>query len=230
LTYNTRIHRPAFWNLNPYKTFMTPYTYVEGNPYLEPGYITNLELSHCYKNKFVSSLYMKVFNTGFEQVIETQATGKYTHITGMQNFIKSIRFGIGESITLSPFHWIESHNSLRGYYTKVQSNIDYIRGITGWGAYIETSNTFYFNSDKTFSGQFGFWYQFPGIDHFGRSNGYYSIDLGIQLLTLQKRMTLSLNFSDLFQSSASQVTTVVNQITNTYTDFQLNSQLRLSAS
>src|SRR5699024_8990325 len=31
LTYNKRIHRPTFWNMNPYKTFMTAYSFVKGN-------------------------------------------------------------------------------------------------------------------------------------------------------------------------------------------------------
>jgi hypothetical protein len=54
--------------------------------------------------------------------------------------------------------------------------------------------------------------------------------VGLQWLALQKRLNIALNFSDVFQSSASKVFTTVDQIRNTYTAFQLNSQIRLSAS
>lgn len=229
LSYDKRIHRPTFWNLNPFKTFMTAYTYVEGNPYLEPEYITNIQVAHHYKNALTSSLYMKVINNGFAQVIETHATGSYIHTTTMLNFIRSNRYGISESLSLQPFPWMETANQVTGYYTKVNSDISYIRGIDGWGLYAETNNTFYFNRDKTINGVWRFWYQFPEVDHFGKSNAYYNMDLGLQLVTLQNKLSLSLNYSDVFKSSASKIYTTVDGVRNTYTDFQLSSQIRLSA-
>lgn len=230
LSYNKRIHRPTFWNLNPFKSFMSAYTYVEGNPYLEPEYITNIEASHLYKNRLTSSLYAHIINNGFAQVIRTHETGGYIHTTTLLNFIKSYRYGISESLSFHPFPWMESANTVRGYYTRVRSNLSYIPDIDGWGAYLETNNTFSLNRDKSLNGFLGFWYQFPGVDQFGRSNTYYNVDAGIQWLTLQKRLTLSLNYSDIFRSSASKVFTTVDQIRNTYTDFQLNSQLKFSVS
>jgi outer membrane receptor protein involved in Fe transport len=228
-SYNKRIHRPTFWNLNPFKTFMTAYTYVEGNPYLEPEYITNIQLSHQYKHLLTSSLYIKVINNGFAQVIKTHVDGSYIHTTTMLNFTRAYRYGLSESLSFQPFSRLESFNQVSGYYTKVNSDLSYINGIDGWGLYAETNNTFYFNQNKTFNGFLGVWYQFPEVDHFGKSNAYYDVNLGLQLLTLQKRLSISLNFSDVFQSSASKLYTIVDQVRNTYTDFQLNSQIRLSA-
>ncbi|HLR37017.1 MAG TPA: outer membrane beta-barrel protein [Chitinophagaceae bacterium] len=229
LTYNRRIHRPTFWNLNPYKTFMTAYTYVEGNPYLEPEYTTNIQFTHNYKKKFISSIYTNINDNGFAQVIVPQNEGQYTHVTKMLNFFRSYNYGMSESISLTPFSWWQTQNLLRAYYTEVKSNIPYIAGINGWGGYLSTNNTFYFNNDKSFSGFLGFWYQFPEIDRFGRSTSYYSVNAGLQYLALQKKLTLSLNFNDIFQSSASAVTSTVRNMKTTYTNFQLNSQLRLSA-
>lgn len=228
-SYAKRIHRPTFWNLNPFKSFMTAYTYVEGNPYLEPEYVTNVEVSHQYKSFLTTSLYLNVINNGFAQVIITHPDSSYIHTTTMLNFIRSYRYGISESASFQPFPWWESSLQLNGYYTRVNSNLSYIRGLDGWGLFGETNNTFYFNEDKSLSGALGFWYQFPEVDHFGRSNTYYNLDMGLQLLTLQKKLSIALNFSDVFKSSASKVYTVVDQIRNTYTDFQLNSQIRLSA-
>jgi hypothetical protein len=146
----------------------------------------------------------------------------------MLNFIKSDRYGMSEAVSLTPFRWWESRTLLRGYRTHVRSDKSYIDGIKGWGGYVATNNTFYFNTDKTFSGHLGFWYQFPEIDDFGRSISYYNVDAGLQLQTLQKRLTLSLNYSDIFQSSASAVTSTVQNFKTTHTIFQLNSQLRFS--
>lgn len=228
--YNKRIHRPTFWNLNPYKSFMTAYTYVEGNPYLEPEYITNVQLSHRYKSLLTSSIYTNLINNGFAQVVEAHDTGNYIHTTAMLNYARSYRYGISETLSLHPFSWLESNNQVNAYYTNVNSNLAFINGMAGPGLFLESNNTFYLNQDKTFSGIIGFWYQFPEVNHFGKTNAYYNLDLGLQLLTMKKRLSISLNYSDVFQSSASKIYNTVNQIRNTYTSFQLNSQIRLSAS
>lgn len=228
--YNKRIQRPTFWNLNPFKSFMTAYTYVEGNPYLEPEYITNVQLSHRYKSLLTSSLYMNIIQNGFAQVVEAHDTGSYIHTTTMLNYTQSYRYGISEALSLHPFEWFETNNQASAYYTRVYSDLAYISNLAGPGLFLETNNTLYFNREKSFSGNAVFWYQFPEVDHSGRSNAYYNLDIGLQLLTLKKRLSLSLNFSDLLQSSASKIYNTVDQLRNTYTSFQLNSQIRLSAS
>lgn len=230
LTFNDRIHRPTFWNMNPYKTFMSAYTYVEGNPYLEPEYVSNIELTHRYKNKLTSSLFTRIINNGFARVIQPLEGGKYLHMTTMRNFIKSYRYGLSESVSLQPLKWFENTSILKGYYTNVKSELPNINGIDGLGAYVETNNTFHLNKDKTLNASLVFWYQFPEIDHFGRSDAYYSVDAGLQWITLKDKLHLAINFNDIFQTSAFGVTTTVNGIKNRYTSFQLNSQLRLSAS
>jgi outer membrane receptor protein involved in Fe transport len=228
LSYNKRTHHPTFWDMNPYKSFMTAYTYVEGNPYLEPAYITNIQLSHRYKYLLTSSLYVNIVNNGFSRVIKTHDKGNYTHTATKLNFIRSRRYGISESLNLEPVWWLTTSDLARGYYTNVCSDISYIDGLNGLGLYMESKNTFYFNRDKTISGFLGFWYQFPEIDHFGRSDVYYSVNMGVEWAPPQKRLSLSLNYNDLFQSSASTVHTIVNVIRNTYTNFQLHSQIRFS--
>lgn len=228
-TFNERIHRPTFWNMNPYLTFMSAYTYVEGNPYLEPEYVTNMELMHRYKSQLTSSLFVRVIDNGFARVIQTHDKGDYLHTTTMLNFIKSFRYGLSESVTFHPFKWFENRTLVSGYYTRVSSALAFINGIEGLGAYVETNNTFYLNRDKTLNASLGFWYQFSEIDHFGRSDDYYSVDAGIEWMALKKTLHLALNFNDIFQSSAFGVTTTVGGLKNRYTNFQLNSQLRFSA-
>lgn len=98
------------------------------------------------------------------------------------------------------------------------------------GMYLETSNTFFLNKGKTVRAAVDFWYQFPEIDHFGKSDSYYNLDIGMQLLMLQKRLSVSLHAIDLLQSSGSVLHTTVNEIKNTFTNFQIYRQIKLSAS
>lgn len=228
LTYNKRIHRPTFWELNPYKSLMTAYTYVEGNPYLQPEYINDIELSHTYKSILTSSLYLNIIHNGYVNVTRGNADSNYIH-TKPLNFISTQRYGISESLSVNPFRWMESNNQVNAYYTMAQSHLPYINGIQGFGLYVATNNTFSFNENKTISGIVNFWCQFPEVDHFGRSNTYYKLDLGLQALTMQKKLSLSLNATDLLQSSVSTIYSTVNNLREIYTNFQVFSNIKFSA-
>jgi hypothetical protein len=56
LNYGRRIDRPAYQDLNPFLFFLDQYTYQAGNPYLQPQYTQNVELSHTYKHTLTTTL------------------------------------------------------------------------------------------------------------------------------------------------------------------------------
>ncbi|GAA4307584.1 outer membrane beta-barrel family protein [Compostibacter hankyongensis] len=228
LTFDKRIHRPTFWDLNPYKSLMTAYSYVEGNPYLQPEYISNIELTHAYKSLLTTSFYFNIINNGFTQVTYADVDSNYIHTTPL-NFIKTRRIGFSESLSFRPFRWMESDNQVNGYYTIARSGLPYISGIDGWGVYMATNNTFFFNKEKTITGNLGFWCQFPEIDHFGRSDTYYKLDVGVQGLVFKKKLSLSLDAVDVLQSSAAVIRSTVNNIHETYTNFQVFSNIKFTA-
>src|SRR5882724_5751267 len=71
LNYGRRIDRPAYQDLNPFLFFLDQYTYQAGNPYLQPQFTHNVELSHTYNNFLTTTLnysYTKdFFSETFEQ-------------------------------------------------------------------------------------------------------------------------------------------------------------------
>ncbi|HTS42965.1 MAG TPA: TonB-dependent receptor [Puia sp.] len=56
VNYGRRIDRPAYQDLNPFLFFLDEYTYKAGNPYLQPQYTDNIELSHTYNNFLTTTL------------------------------------------------------------------------------------------------------------------------------------------------------------------------------
>ncbi|PKP14745.1 MAG: hypothetical protein CVU07_13295, partial [Bacteroidetes bacterium HGW-Bacteroidetes-23] len=43
--YNKRINRPSYNNLNPFRFYSTPFNFAEGNPFLQPSFSDNFEIS-----------------------------------------------------------------------------------------------------------------------------------------------------------------------------------------
>jgi outer membrane receptor protein involved in Fe transport len=226
-TFGRRINRPTFWNLNPFKSLFTAYSYSEGNPFLRPEYNTNFELSHSYKNVLTSALFLNITDNGFNNVTISSADTNLVRTIPL-NFIKTYRLGISENLSLHPFPWFDSNNQVTFYHTDAHSSLDYIKSINGYGLYIATNNTLYFNADKTLAAAVNFWYQFPEVDHIGRSDRYYKLDAGLTAITLKKKLNITLNFNDIFRSSAQASTYTVNGIKTKFTNFQLNRFVQLS--
>ncbi|TDH23971.1 TonB-dependent receptor [Segetibacter sp. 3557_3] len=55
-SYSYRIDRPNYQNLNPARSYLDPYRYTAGNPFLKPQYTHSVELKHGFKNKVFTSL------------------------------------------------------------------------------------------------------------------------------------------------------------------------------
>ncbi|MBB2147998.1 outer membrane beta-barrel protein [Pedobacter gandavensis] len=51
LAVSSRINRPGFWDVNPFRTYTTDQTYFEGNPFLMPSKYYREELSHTLMSK-----------------------------------------------------------------------------------------------------------------------------------------------------------------------------------
>jgi len=229
LSFGRRINRPTFWNLNPFKSLFTAYSYGEGNPFLQPEYNSNLELSHTYKNILTSGLFLNITDNGFNNLTIASADTNLVRTIPL-NFIKTYRVGVSENLSLHLFSWLDNNNQATFYHTDAHSSLSYIKSISGYGAYLATNNTAYFNAGKTFAAAVNLWYQFPEVDHIGRSDAYYKLDIGFTALAMQKKLNITLNLNDAFRSSASAVTTTVNGIRSKFTNFQLNRFVQLALS
>ena len=51
LAVSSRINRPGFWDVNPFRTYTTDQTYYEGNPFLMPSKYYREELNHTITGK-----------------------------------------------------------------------------------------------------------------------------------------------------------------------------------
>lgn len=70
LNYGRRIDRPAYQDLNPFLFFLDEYTYQAGNPYLQPQYTQNVELSHTYNHSLTTTLNYSYTKNFFTQTFE----------------------------------------------------------------------------------------------------------------------------------------------------------------
>lgn len=71
-SYGKRIDRPGYTRLSPFETPLDRYTYRIGNPYLQPQFSDNFELSWLFRNNFTAALFYNRLKDGIEETIEVR--------------------------------------------------------------------------------------------------------------------------------------------------------------
>lgn len=94
LSYNRRIDRATYQDLNPIITFQDKYNYAMGYPYLRPAYTDRVQLTHTYKNKFITALYTSFVRDFYEFTYFSQNDTTFIYNTGKMNLKRATMVGI----------------------------------------------------------------------------------------------------------------------------------------
>lgn len=229
LSYGKRINRPSYGDLNPFRWYSNPFSYTEGNPFLQPSFTDNFEVSHTYKNNLNTSLYASITENGQDQITLTTPNSTI-QATVRRNFLEQYAFGVSQSYTLKPVNWMESYIQYDLNYSKISSQLpNTINAQTGFNFYTGIDNSFQFNTDKTFLGEFNLWYSSPGVSGVDYITESYAVDLGLKGLFLNKDLQVKLVVSDVFKTNRNTIRSVINGIRQEYSNYYDNRQLVLSA-
>ncbi|MGG8495311.1 TonB-dependent receptor domain-containing protein [Tenacibaculum sp. TC6] len=201
LSYGKRVKRPNYSQLNPFRWYSNPFIYSEGNPFLRPYFIDNLEFSHSLKNNLNTTLYYSQTNNGSDQltIVENSNNLRYTI---WENFVNSYSLGLTESYTLKGIaSWLSSYLQFNINYSKINSSItNTIDSQTGFNYYFQINNSFQVTSNKQLSGELNFWYSSSGVDGVYFLSDIYNLDLGLRY-NLNEKWLFSVNFQDILNSN-----------------------------
>lgn len=130
LTTGRRIDRPPFQKLNPFVTIINKYTYERGNPYFQPQYSWNMELSHQYKQFLTTTVSYSIIKDYFSQLFLSEGNDILVYTNG--NVGKMYNLGISVAVQATPVKWwsltgqaLFNHKELKGY-----QNINYASDVT----------------------------------------------------------------------------------------------------
>ncbi|WP_299315160.1 TonB-dependent receptor [uncultured Aquimarina sp.] len=227
--YGRRINRPGYSQLNPARYYVNNNTFSTGNPFLQPSFDDNIELSHNYKGKFITKLFFSYESDGFGVISSVDDTTNEQMIT-FENFYDQYNYGLSEFYTFNPISWWRSQNSL--YLLQSESKI-FNQSINaqvqnGFRYYVATNNTFTLNKSKTIRSQINFWYSSPFERSLYKYEDNYKLDIALKFSLMEKSLNASLGVYDVLNTSPRQQTSFINDIKQTYIRFPSNRYFRMS--
>lgn len=206
VSYSRRIRRPRFWDLNPFFTFSDPRNLFSGNPNLNPEFSDSYEVGYIKyfeKGSLTSSIYYRHTTDVIQRVREVDANG----ITNLmpQNLSSQDNFG---------FEFTGAYRFTKWW--NLNGNLNLFRSITDGGNLGEdfAADTYsYFSRlnnkltfSKTLEAQVSVRYSGPRVGVQGRSKASGGIDVGIGKEFPKKKISLTLNVRDIFNTNRRQST------------------------
>jgi len=193
-----RITRPNYQDLNPFESRTSELSGWKGNPFLNPNYITNYQLTYSFKRKLVISNTYSVTKDFFANVFEiTDGAG---NILTPRNLQKAINNGLSVSYPLKVTKWWN-------FTTFLVYNYSSYNGTIGNTVIDLKANIYNFrlqnslNLPGKITMELTYYYSSPWIWG-GTVNveGGYAINFGIKKDFLNKKLLLQVTGSDIFRT------------------------------
>ena len=219
LDYSTRIGRPSYHFLNPFRIVSNPYVYTEGNPFLQPSLSNNIEFGYSYKDKFITNVSYYKLSDGFFQVTLSDKSTNIQQVIPL-NIMESGIFTVNSNYTFKPAKWFNLTSTLTVYYSDSYASLPEIFDpISGWQGTISFLGDVTLNKSKTLTA--GFYYSFDsaGITDLDTSSSGDILNLSLKYMMLDKKLILSLNGNDVFQSYRFSFVSIVNGTKNIYNNY-----------
>ncbi|WP_166666163.1 outer membrane beta-barrel family protein [Myroides indicus] len=200
LNYSRRINRPHYESLNPFRIINNEFSYNEGNPFLEPAFTHNIELTFTYKT-LDSKIYFSSLKNGVNQASLLDPDTKENNYIWM-NYVNSKQAGISESYTVKPVAWWTSINTFDLAYSEANTVIS-DKKHTGMSSSLYTSNDFVLNSAQTLFVNISYFQNFGETFQNYKLKPYAKFYASIKYLMLDKKLELSVKGADIFNGRES---------------------------
>ena len=218
--YSKRIRRPRGWDINPFPRRNSVTSFRRGNPFLNPTFTTALEVDYLKRfKKFTlnTSIFYRQSDGNIERI--TEETGEIVDLIVDSdsnapilqvpvldsypiNLSNNKRIGSELSLTYTPSRSVRlnasftiNSSSIRGQYEDQNFDSDNTNWSSRFNGFIRLP--------KDFSIQFFGFVRGPSENAFSKRKAFGFVTGAIQKSLLNKKGTLSLKFSDLFNTSKS---------------------------
>ena len=198
-SYTRRIDRPRDRELDPFKTYIDPYTIRVGNPALKPEYTNSYELNvqkNLKGNGFISlEFFHRQTNNLIDRYTVVDTLTRISTFT-YKNINSDYSTGTEAMINMPLAKWwtLNSSASFYNYALKDSSgSIDLDKSSFTWSARFNSMFRFKTGTQVQLMG----FYRAPSITSQGERKGFFFTNVGVRQEFFNRKLTLSLQVRDI---------------------------------
>jgi hypothetical protein len=202
IVFNRRVNRPSFSDLNPFRYYINPYSYTEGNPFLQPSFVNAFDGSVSVKNKWFFDVFCNLIQAQFSQVIIPEPSTNSNRYL-VQNIDHSYDYGVSVASSLSPYKWWDMNSSVIAKINGSQSQFlgssyRYQSAVL----FLITSQVFTLSEPGHLQLELNGTYMTPGtVQGLFQLGSMLDVSVGIRKQFLHRKASLALVVTDIFRGT-----------------------------
>jgi outer membrane receptor protein involved in Fe transport len=202
LSYSRRIRRPDYNDLNPFVFFLDSLTYGQGNPYLQPQFSNNIELSYTYNRFLTTTINYTQTNDIITEILK-QNTDKKTIFQTKENFSKMRQWGLTVTASKQILKWWNMNiygnlfsNTYKGLYNDGTENFPIQINVTGFMGNMTNS----FSFAKTWTAELSGWFTNRISEGLLVGGNMGAMNMALAKQILKKNGTIKIGVRDIFRT------------------------------
>ncbi len=197
LNMSRRLDRPSYQQLNPFKYYLDPSTYREGDPFLNPQFTWSFEWNHTFFQRFTATLSYALTTDNITQVIAPVEGLERVTVQTDKNLDNVEYYSFSASAPISIGKWWNNTINFDAYVGKYRGNYANTNLSDGNLVFnFVTNNSFTFG--KGWTAELNFNYHTREIYAFMDLNPMWGLGTGVQKMLFKNRATLKFAVSDIF--------------------------------
>ncbi|WP_447635506.1 TonB-dependent receptor domain-containing protein [Flavobacterium microcysteis] len=221
--YSRRISRPSYDQLNPFKFFLDPTTYKEGNPYLKPQTTHSFELTHILNQNIFTTLNFSRTTDNITGVIAPSENNQQLTVQTDKNLNTADIYGLFIIVPVKVAKWWDIASSFNSYYGSYSGTVA--------GTTLKNRGNFTFNCNSVNNFKIGNGYSAEVTGNYRAREIYafmdvdpiWYVNLGVQKKF--KNSSLKLAVNDVFYTNR---TTADTEFTNYKEHFKVSRETRVA--
>ena len=200
-SYSRRIMRPNYDALNPFVFFLDSLTYGQGNPYLQPQFTNNFEISHTFRRFLTTTINYTQTDDIITQLLKQNTEKKITYQT-QENFSKMKQIGVAVMANFPVKKWWNTNIYLNVFNNHYKGMYQYQPVDIQFTAFMGNMTNTFTIGKKGWSAELSGWYRSKTTEGLLVANPMWAVNSAITKQVLKKKGTVKFGVRDIFWTQA----------------------------
>lgn len=212
-----RVNRPNYSSLNPFRLYRDPYTWIEGNPFLQPSYSNVVSIANVIQKRYIITLNYQRTDGVISEQLYMDAANAVTVYT-QANLNKSRSLGVTAVAPLKIMKKWDSQNTSVLSYNKFFLNTDTTQQINAQ-LFLSLQSNSTILLPKALRMELNLAYRSRAAAGIYKQKAMTRVDVAFKRTFFKNKLDAAMNVSDIFKGWRNLTTATIGNNTSDYDQY-----------